>query len=161
MVPDEPQAYALAVLRKPARAFLHLGTPSRHSRWRTGPAHGPVLRATEPRRDTPAGFHFLAMAMSGARHSTFLERSFCWRVGALADTRTRRRQLRVLATRYRTRAQECLEDARTSVGEKMILLLDMAQTWLRLAQEEEGSFIVEQPSTQQQQQIQPRDDEPG
>jgi hypothetical protein len=66
--------------------------------------------------------------------------------------------LRVLATRYRRRAQECLDIARASVGEKRIILLDIAQTWLRLAEEEDASIPSSaaeqsQPIVQQQQQI--------
>jgi hypothetical protein len=70
--------------------------------------------------------------------------------------------LRVLAARYRHRAQTCLEIARTlSPGEKRTILTDMAQTWLRLAEEEEATSAVEtsQPVVQQQQQIQPIKDE--
>jgi hypothetical protein len=68
------------------------------------------------------------------------------------------------AEQYRSRARLCLEIARTlSPGKKVMdwaTLIDMAQTWLRLAQEEEqeaanrsdvvGRFGV----VQQQQQIQ-------
>jgi hypothetical protein len=73
--------------------------------------------------------------------------------------------LRVLAVRYRHRAQECLEIARAlPLGEKRTIMLDMAQTWLRLAQEEEAAILptpIErpQPIVQQQQQVQPKDDD--
>ena len=70
--------------------------------------------------------------------------------------------MRILAARYRHRARECLEIARASpLGEKRTILLDMAQTWLRLAEEEESTSAVEtsQPVVQQQQQIQPIKDE--
>ena len=55
--------------------------------------------------------------------------------------------------------------ARTSQGSDRILLLDMAQTWLRLAEEQEASIppgAVEQsqPVVQQQQQAQPKKDDP-
>ena len=70
--------------------------------------------------------------------------------------------MRVLAERYRRRAQECLEIARAlSSGEKRIILIDMAQTWLRLAEEEEASIppsVVEQSQPVVQQQIQPNKD---
>jgi hypothetical protein len=54
-----------------------------------------------------------------------------------------------------------LHIARTSEGPERILLLDMAQTWLRLAEEQEASIppgVVEQsqPVVQQQQQAQPK-----
>jgi hypothetical protein len=52
-----------------------------------------------------------------------------------------------LAALYRRRAR------------KRTALIDLAQTWLRLAQEQEASVPSEQPVAQQQQQIQPRDDD--
>jgi hypothetical protein len=80
-----------------------------------------------------------------------------WYAGCLPPDR--RGHLRVLATHYRRRAQACLEIARASVGEKRILLLDMAQTWFRLAEEEEVSIPpspAEHPQPiVQQQQVQP------
>jgi hypothetical protein len=50
--------------------------------------------------------------------------------------------MRNKAEQYRSRARSCLEVARTlSPGNKRLMeratLIDMAQTWLRLAQEEE------------------------
>ena len=68
--------------------------------------------------------------------------------------------MRGLAARYRSRAQACLEIARASSGEKRIILLDIAQTWLRLAEEEEasgGAIERSEPVVQQQQQVQPND----
>jgi len=73
-----------------------------------------------------------------------------------------------LAALYRRRARECLEIARGSrVGAKRTALIDLAQTWLRLAQEQESlvspgqSAVSPEPSVaqQQQQQIQPKDDD--
>ena len=71
--------------------------------------------------------------------------------------------LRSVAEECRRRARECLHMARTSQGSDRILLLDMAQTWLRLAEEQEASIppgAVEQsqPVVQQQQQAQPKKD---
>ena len=70
---------------------------------------------------------------------------------------------RSVAEECRRRARECLHMARTSQGSDRILLLDMAQTWLRLAEEQEASIppgAVEQsqPVVQQQQQAQPKKD---
>ena len=72
---------------------------------------------------------------------------------------------RSVAEECRRRARECLHMARTSQGSDRILLLDMAQTWLRLAEEQEASIpprAVEQsqPVVQQQQQAQPKKDDP-
>ena len=47
---------------------------------------------------------------------------------------------RSVAEECRRRARECLHMARTSQGSDRILLLDMAQTWLRLAEEQEASI---------------------
>jgi hypothetical protein len=70
------------------------------------------------------------------------------------------------ADEYRRRAQECFELARSlSAGAQRDLWLDMAQTWLRLAQEREAAdlppIVPDQacPTFQQQQQVQPEDDE--
>jgi hypothetical protein len=58
-----------------------------------------------------------------------------------------------------------LELARTlSLGTQRAIVTDMAQTWLRLAEEQEASVppsAVEhaQPVAQQQQQVQPNDDD--
>ena len=69
---------------------------------------------------------------------------------------------RSVAEECRRRARECLHIARTSQGSDRILLLDMAQTWLRLAEEQEASIrhgaVEPQPVVQQQQQIQPKKD---
>lgn len=70
---------------------------------------------------------------------------------------------RSIAEEFRRRARQCLHIARTSEGPERILLLDMAQTWLRLAEEQEASLppsAVEpsQPVVQQQQQAQPKKD---
>jgi hypothetical protein len=66
------------------------------------------------------------------------------------------------AVLYRQRAQECLDLARTlTFGTERQVLIDMAQTWLELAEEQEaampsGSY---QPVMQQQQQAQPKNDD--
>lgn len=65
------------------------------------------------------------------------------------------------AKEYRRRAQASLVIAReTPLGEMRIVLIDAAQTWLRLAEEEEASIppgAVKEPQApmQQQQQVQP------
>jgi hypothetical protein len=41
------------------------------------------------------------------------------------------------AEQCRRRARECLQTARASHGSKRTFLLDMAQTWLRMAEEQE------------------------
>jgi hypothetical protein len=77
------------------------------------------------------------------------------------------------AEEYRRRAQECLELARSiSLETARQTLIDMAQSWLRLAQEQEASEPLgeaeprpqqqqQQPQQQQQQQQQdqPKDDD--
>jgi hypothetical protein len=70
------------------------------------------------------------------------------------------------AQEYRRLAQECRTMARSvSTEEARAALLDMAQTWLRLAEEQELAIppaAVEpaQPAVQQQQQqVQPKDDD--
>ena len=56
---------------------------------------------------------------------------------------------------YQRRARECLEIARTlAPGEKHAMLTDMAQTWLRLAEELEAANLVGDQPVMQQQQIQ-------
>ena len=61
---------------------------------------------------------------------------------------------------YRRRARACLEIARTlAPGEKHAILTDMAQTWLRLAEELEAANLVGDQPVMQQQQIQPKDDD--
>jgi hypothetical protein len=61
---------------------------------------------------------------------------------------------------YRRRAQACLEIARTlTPGQKRAILTDMAQTWLRLAEELEAANLVGDQPMMQQQQIQPKDDD--
>ena len=79
-----------------------------------------------------------------------------------AVTRTRTEE-------YRRRAQECLDLARQiSLERDRAVLLDMAQSWQRLAEQQETQEeitpppIVEQPqpaTQQQQQQVQPKDDD--
>jgi hypothetical protein len=72
----------------------------------------------------------------------------------MAVTRTR-------AEEYRRRAQECLELApKISLERERTLVLDIAQNWRRLAQQQEKlqSPLTEQPQ-QQQQQTQPKDDD--
>jgi len=74
---------------------------------------------------------------------------------------------RARADEYRRRAQECLDLAREiSLERDRVVVLDMAQSWLRLAEEQEAAVIqpppvAEQPqpaAQQQQQQVQPKDD---
>src|SRR5262245_25318867 len=67
-----------------------------------------------------------------------------------------------LAASYRRRAQTCLDFALTLlIGEKRTLLIDTAQTLLRLAEEQEaltarGAAKESQAPMQQQQQVQPK-----
>jgi hypothetical protein len=73
------------------------------------------------------------------------------------------------AEEYRRRAQEWLDAARLiSIETSGAALLDMAQSWLRLAEEQEAQeklSVSEQPQAaaqqqqQQQQQVQPKDDD--
>jgi hypothetical protein len=61
---------------------------------------------------------------------------------------------------YRRRARACLEISRTlAPGEKHAILTDMAQTWLRLAEELEAANLVGDQPVMQQKQIQPKDDD--
>lgn len=70
---------------------------------------------------------------------------------------------RARAEEYRRRAQECLDIARTlPPGPTRAILIDVSQTWLRLAEEQDAAVppdAVEQaqPVAQQQQQIQAED----
>jgi hypothetical protein len=76
---------------------------------------------------------------------------------------------RARADEYRRRAQECLDLAREiSLERDRAVVLDMAQSWLRLAEEQEAAVIQPplvaeqpQPAAQQQQQVQPKDDNKG
>jgi hypothetical protein len=72
------------------------------------------------------------------------------------------------AEEYRHRAQECLELARSiSLETARQASIDMAQSWLRLAQEQEASAPLgeaeprpqQQQPQHQQQQDQPKDDD--
>jgi hypothetical protein len=70
------------------------------------------------------------------------------------------------AEEYRRLAADCLTMARTTSNEQTrIALIDQAQTWLRLAEEQEASQPPPatpdrpQPVAQQQQQVQPKKDE--
>ena len=73
---------------------------------------------------------------------------------------------RARADEYRRRAQECLDFEREiSLERDRAVVLDMAQSWLRLAEEQEAAVIQPppvaeqpQPAAQQQQQVQPKDD---
>ena len=73
---------------------------------------------------------------------------------------------RARADEYRRRAQECLDLAREiSLERDRAVVLDMAQSWLRLTEEQEAAVIQPppvaeqpQPAAQQQQQVQPKDD---
>ena len=71
------------------------------------------------------------------------------------------------ANQYRRLAQECqrIAEAHPPFSSSRISLLDMAQVWERLAQEETdrippvlGSIEPERPAMQQQQQDQPKDE---
>jgi hypothetical protein len=72
------------------------------------------------------------------------------------------------AEQYRQLAQECLDVARTlPAGARRMTLLQMAQVWQRLAGEQYlGNVTAPSPATeqiqpisQQQQQVQPKDDD--
>jgi hypothetical protein len=79
------------------------------------------------------------------------------------------------SARYRRLAQECLENrAHLSGRERRTVLLQIAQVWLRLAQEQAGNETLDlgegvsvpptateggRPVVQQQQQVQPKDDD--
>ena len=72
------------------------------------------------------------------------------------------------ADEYRRRAQECLDFARKiSLERDRAVILEMAQGWLRLAEEQETQGAVIQPpvaerpqaAAQQQHQVQPKDDD--
>jgi hypothetical protein len=64
---------------------------------------------------------------------------------------------------YRRKAQECLELARKiSLERERAIVLEIAQSWLRLAEQQETLQppLTEQPQQpQQQQQVQPKDDD--
>jgi hypothetical protein len=71
---------------------------------------------------------------------------------------------RARAEEYRRRAEECLDLARRiSLERDRAVILDMAQSWLRLAeQQERQEEIIQPPVTeqpQQQQQTQPKDED--
>src|SRR5262249_37758954 len=78
-----------------------------------------------------------------------------------------RAMTRARAEEYRRLAQECLALARTvSTREARANFVAMAETWLRLAEEQDqGSALTvppppaEQPAMQQQQQVQPKHDD--
>ena len=67
---------------------------------------------------------------------------------------------RTSAEEYRRKAQECLDFARKiSLERDRAIILDMAQSWLRLAEQQETLQppLAEQP--QQQQQTQPKNED--
>jgi hypothetical protein len=73
---------------------------------------------------------------------------------------------RTRAEEYRRRAQECLDLARKiSLERDRAVVLDIAQSWLRLAEQQETEEEITpprtveqpQPAAQQQQQVQPKD----
>jgi hypothetical protein len=75
---------------------------------------------------------------------------------------------RTRAEEYRRKAQECFDLARAiSLKTNRAIVIDMAQNWLRMAEEQEAQEeiapppTVEQPqaAAQQQQQVQPKDDD--
>jgi len=64
------------------------------------------------------------------------------------------------AEEYRRLAKQCLEMARTiSSPDGHDIMVQMARTWLRLAEEQETSIFPDRPAAQQQQQVQPKDDD--
>ena len=72
------------------------------------------------------------------------------------------------AEEFRRQAQECFDLARTiSLETERAILIDIAQTYLRLAKEQEAQKEIipppvtkqPQPVAQQQEQIQPKDDD--
>jgi hypothetical protein len=67
------------------------------------------------------------------------------------------------AEEYRQRAQECLDLARkVSLERDRAVVLDIAQGWLRLAEQQENVEEITPPPTveqPQQQQIQPKDED--
>jgi hypothetical protein len=71
------------------------------------------------------------------------------------------------AEKYRQHAQECLAAAqRIQNPEERAILLNIAQTWMRLAEKEDApssppapSSSAEPAAAQQQQQAQPKDDD--
>jgi hypothetical protein len=75
---------------------------------------------------------------------------------------------RARAEEYRRRAQECFDLARAiSLQTERAILMNMAQTYLRLAEEQDAQDEIIQPpvtdqpqaAAQQQQQIQPKDED--
>jgi hypothetical protein len=73
---------------------------------------------------------------------------------------------RTRANEYRRRAQECLDLARKiSLESDRAIILDIAQSWLRLAEQQETQEEIPpppaveqpQPAAQQQQRVQPKD----
>jgi hypothetical protein len=73
---------------------------------------------------------------------------------------------RTRANEYRRRAQECLDLARKiSLERDRAVVLDIAQSWLRLAEQQETQEEIPpppaveqpQPAAQQQQRVQPKD----
>jgi hypothetical protein len=85
-------------------------------------------------------------------------------IGTLADQQGTA-VTRSTAQEYRRLAQECRVMARSvSTEETRAALLEMAQVWLRLAEEREAAIPPRateqsQPSVQQQQQVQPKDED--
>jgi hypothetical protein len=78
---------------------------------------------------------------------------------------------RARAEEYRRLAQECLTAARTvTTKEAQTALIESAELWLRLAEEQDGETanveppmppnpIEDRPVVQQQQEVQPKDDD--
>jgi hypothetical protein len=67
---------------------------------------------------------------------------------------------RARAEEYRRKAQECFDLAREiSLESERAVVLDMAQTWLRLAEQQEKLQPPVTEQAQQQQQTQPKDDD--
>jgi hypothetical protein len=133
-----------------------------------------IISCLLPARGFPAIFFaaIIGRLESGAARSARRKRPlswFAWNVSSPVAFVTRqtngRAVVRNKAEQYRSRARLCLEVARTlSPGKKRLMdratLIDMAQTWLRLAQEEEqeaanrSDVVGRSGVVQQQQQIQ-------
>jgi hypothetical protein len=116
-----------------------------------------AIEARSSCADLPAGGPF----MSAARRNVFAPQAF-------VGQRTKRGVLIVSSERavqYRRRAEACLVMASTIESEeRRASLVAMAQTWLRLAEEQAALPAAPevpdrpQPAVQQQQQKQPEDD---
>jgi hypothetical protein len=66
---------------------------------------------------------------------------------------------RARAEEYRRLAQECWNAARSTAGELRAALIERAEHWSRLAQQQLEGTDFDQPLLQQQQQQQPKDEQ--